>query len=139
MLARINGFMRKYKQPILYILFGVFTTIVNIVVYCVLTDALAVHYLVSNVMAWIVSVMFAFVTNKLWVFESQTWIGMSALIEMANFFLSRVATGVMDMLFMWVLVDVIVVDEMVAKVSVNILVIIANYLASKLWIFRRDV
>lgn len=137
MLAKISHLIKAYKEPIMYIIFGVLTTVVNIVVYYLMADIIEIHYLVSNVIAWIASVLFAFVTNKLWVFESKSWQGKKVLVEMGNFFLARAATGVMDMILMWCLVDVVVIDEMIAKVGVNVLVIILNYVASKLWIFRK--
>lgn len=135
--------MKKCKEPIAYIVFGVLTTVVNIVVYFLLADLLEIHYMIANVIAWIASVLFAFVTNKLFVFESKSWRGKTALVEMGNFFLARAATGVLDMVLMWLLVDVVRIEtivvsgEMLAKVVVNVLVIVINYAASKLWIFRR--
>lgn len=135
--------MKKYKEPIAYIIFGVLTTVVNIVVYYLLADLLDIYYLIANVIAWIVSVLFAFVTNKVFVFESKSWQGSKAFAEMGNFFLARVATGVLDMVLMWLLIDVVRIEEvvssgeMVAKIVVNAIVIILNYVASKLWIFRK--
>lgn len=137
MLATISHLIKRYKEPIAYIVFGVLTTVVNIVVYYLTADIIEIHYLISNVIAWIASVLFAFVTNKLWVFESKSWHGKIVLVEMGNFFLARVATGILDMVFMWLLVDVVVIEEMIAKVGVNVLVIVLNYVASKLWIFRK--
>lgn len=153
------GIYNKYKEPILYVLFGVLTTLVNIVVYYLLADIASIYYLIANVIAWIASVLFAFVTNKLFVFESKSWKGAVVLPEMGGFFLARVATGVVDMVLMWLLVDVAKIDgwefgglltwlsgeapanmvsgEMFAKVMVNIVVIVLNYVASKLWIFRK--
>lgn len=121
----------------MYIFFGVLTTVVNIVVYYLMADIIEIYYLVSNVIAWIASVLFAFVTNKLWVFESKSWQGKKVLVEMGNFFLARAATGVMDMILMWCLADVAAIDEMIAKAGVNVLVIVLNYVASKLWIFHK--
>lgn len=143
--------MKKYKEPIAYIVFGVLTTVVNIVGYYLLADLLEIHYMIANVIAWIASVLFAFVTNKLFVFESKSWKGSIVLPEMGGFFLARVATGLVDMVLMWLLIDVakmgafhIVVGsvellsgEMFAKVLVNVVVIVLNYVASKLWIFRK--
>ncbi len=141
---------KKYKEPILYILFGALTTLVNILVYYVVADIASVYYLIANVVAWVASVLFAFVTNKLFVFESKSWKGAIVVPELGGFFLARVATGVVDMALMWLLVDVllwreVVLDigivicsgEMFAKVLVNVIVIVLNYVASKLWIFRK--
>ena len=136
----------RYKEPILYIVFGVLTTLVNILVYYLVSDVAAVYYLIANLCAWVASVLFAFVTNKLFVFESKSWKGAVVLPELGGFFLARVATGVVDMVLMWLLIDVVRMDrlelfgllagEMIAKILVNIVVIVLNYVASKLWIFR---
>ncbi len=127
---------KKYREPITYIVFGVLTTVVNIAVYYVFTEPVPVYYLLANALAWLLSVLFAFVTNKVFVFESKSWRFAVAIPEMGTFFLARIATGVMDMALMWLLVDVISVQEMWAKIVVNVLVVVANYLVSKLWIFR---
>lgn len=128
--------LKKYKEPILYILFGVLTTLVNIVVYYLVADVASIYYMIANVIAWIASVLFAFVTNKLFVFESKLWNGSVVLPEMGGFFLARVATGAVDMVLMWLVVDVAQMGDMFAKVFVNVVVIVLNYVASKLWIFR---
>ena len=137
---------QKYKEPIAYIFFGVLTTLVNVVVYYFCAEVLQIYYLIANVLAWVGSVLFAFVTNKLWVFESKSWTVSVVLAEGAGFFLARVATGVVDMALMWLLVDVVALEdvhgellsgELAAKIIVNIVVIVLNYVASKLWIFSR--
>ena len=128
--------MNKYKEPIAYIFFGVLTTLVNVVVYYFCAEVLQIYYLIANVIAWVASVLFAFLTNKLWVFESKSWALSLVLKEGAGFFLARVATGVVDMVLMWLVVDgELLSGELVAKILVNIVVIILNYIASKLWIF----
>lgn len=141
----------KYKEPISYIFFGVLTTLVNIVAYYLCSDVLGIYYLGANVIAWVSSVLFAFVTNKLFVFDSKSWSGRIVVAELGGFFMARVATGVLDMVLMWLLVDIISIDarfvsmglsklmsgEMFAKIIVNVVVIVLNYVASKLWIFRK--
>ena len=128
---------KKYQEPILYIVFGVLTTLVNILVYYLLADIASIYYLIANVIAWVVSVLFAFVTNKLFVFESTSWKSAVVLPEMGGFFLARVATGVVDMVLMWLLIDIIRTGDMFAKILVNVVVVVLNYVASKLWIFRK--
>lgn len=142
-MKKLQELLKAYKAPITYIIFGILTTIVNIVVYYVCTEVCMLHYLLSNVIAWLLSVLFAFVTNKLFVFESKSWQGKTLFAEIGGFFLARVATGVLDMMLMWLFVDIVQIDEMLAsgemlaKIVVNAIVIILNYVASKLWIFRK--
>lgn len=130
----------KYKEQILYIVFGVLTTAVNVLVYHLAAERAGIHYLWANAAAWIFSVVFAFVTNKRFVFCSKSWKRAVVFPEIAGFFLARALTGGMDMVLMWLFMDVLMMEEhhlgMAAKLVVNVLVIVLNYVAGRLWIFR---
>ena len=128
---------RKYREIILYVFFGGCTTLVNIVVYYAMTRFFGVSEYASNVTAWILSVLFAYVTNKIWVFESKSREARVLLREMGSFFLFRLLSGLMDVAIMYVCVDLLGWNSMVIKVLSNVLVIIVNYVASKLVIFRK--
>lgn len=125
----------KYKEVIMYLIFGVLTTVVNIVVYYVMADMLQVHYMISNVVAWFLSVLFAYVTNRKYVFESKS---NEIIKEMVSFFGARLATGIMDMAFMWIFVGLGLLPDFIAKVITNVFVIIANYILSKLVVFKGE-
>ena len=130
---------KKYREIIMYLIFGVLTTVVSLVVYFVCTKTVlsaedAFQLQAANVISWFVSVMFAFVTNRLFVFESKgRW-----TLEMFKFYSSRVSTLLLDMLLMFVLVTLIGVNDMVSKVVVQVVVIVANYVLSKLLVFKED-
>ncbi len=123
------------KEVISYLIFGVLTTVVNIVVYWGLNTGLHVNYLVSNAIAWIVSVLFAYITNRKYVFESQNT---SFINELVKFIGARGFTGIMDMILMWLLVDVFLINSMFSKIIVNGLVIVLNYILSKLFVFQKE-
>lgn len=125
----------KYKEVIMYLIFGVLTTVVNIVVYYIMADMLHIHYMISNVVAWFLSVLFAYVTNRIYVFESKS---QDIMKEMISFFGARLATGVMDMVFMWIFVGLHILPDFIAKVISNVFVIIANYVLSKLVVFKGE-
>lgn len=125
----------KYKEVIMYLIFGVLTTVVNIVVYYIMADILHIHYMMGNVVAWFLSVLFAYVTNRTYVFESKS---QSIIKEMISFFGARLATGVMDMMLMWVCVGLHILPDFIAKIVSNIFVIIANYVLSKLVVFKGE-
>lgn len=131
----------RYKEMILYIVFGGFTTLVNIVVYWLMYNKSDFSNMTSTIAAWILSVLFAFVTNKLFVFESKTFALKVLISEMSSFFLCRLATGLMDLGIMYVFVDLDIVGmkqyNIVIKILSNVLVIILNYIASKLLIFKK--
>ena len=129
---------KKYKQQINYLIFGGLTTLINIVTYIVFYDILALSNLFSNIMAWIFSVLFAYVTNKLWVFESKTN-GFSALLkELSSFVGCRLATGVLDIVIMYVGVDILLLSGTLMKLFSNVIVIILNYVLSKILIFPKS-
>lgn len=123
------------KEVISYLIFGILTTLVNIVVYTICDDVLQIQYLISNAIAWILSVLFAYFTNRKYVFESHN---SSIINELVKFIGARVSTGIMDMLLMWLFVDVLSVQSMISKIIVNVVVVILNYLFSKLFVFQEE-
>ena len=123
------------KEVISYLIFGVLITVVNIVVYYVFNTWLQVNYLVSNAIAWIASVLFAYITNRKYVFESKNT---SMFNELVKFISARLSTGIMDMILMWLLVDVLSMNSMVSKIVVNVLVIVLNYVLSKVFVFKKE-
>lgn len=136
-MEKIVRLIKKYRELILYGIFGVLTTVVNIVTYMVCYNRLGISNVVSNVIAWILSVLFAYVTNKIWVFESRAMEPKVLLYEMGSFFGCRLATGLLDLAIMYVAVDLLALNSMWMKCISNVLVIIANYVASKLFIFKK--
>lgn len=128
-------FLIKNKEIVMYLLFGILTTMVNIVVYFVSVDILDINYLVSNAGAWFLSVLFAYITNRKYVFESDN---SRVVSEVISFFCSRLTTGVLDMILMWGLVQFKVINDVIIKVIVNVIVIVSNYILSKLVVFKGD-
>lgn len=126
-----------------YGIFGVLTTVVNTVVYWVFDTKLALHYMVANIIAWVVAVAFAFVTNKLFVFKSKSWATTIWIKECISFVGARIATGFVDMGLMYVMISVMAIDKLydggdiLAKIITNILVIILNFVFSKLFVFKK--
>lgn len=129
--------LKKYKDVISYLIFGGLTTVINVVIYYLLYNSLGMPNLLSTFCAWLVSVVFAFITNKLFVFESRSWKLRTALYEMAAFFGCRILTGILDMVIMYLAVDVMEWNGTLWKILSNVLVVILNYIASKLVIFKR--
>ena len=123
------------REIILYILFGGLTTLVNVVAYWLCYYALYLPNTLSTIVAWVLSVLFAYVTNRIWVFESNN---KNKFKEAFEFFLARVMTGVLDLLIMYVFVDILLCDGMVIKILSNVIVIVLNYIASKLFIFKKQ-
>lgn len=126
----------KYKEVLLYLFFGGCTTLVNIISF-VLLRLLNIDLYVSNVVAWILSVLFAFVTNKLYVFESNSKNAKKTFVEGIYFFGCRLLSLFFDIGIMYLLVNILSVNEVVSKVASNIFVIIINYFFSKMIIFKK--
>lgn len=134
----MKDLIKKHLDFILYGIFGVLTTIVNIGSYWVFADKMHIDVMISTVLAWILAVLIAYLTNRKWVFHS-TAKGMHEIVkEIISFFSCRIATGIVDWLCMFIFVEKIGMDDMLIKTLANILVIILNYVASKLVIFKHD-
>lgn len=129
--------MKKHRSFIAYGVFGVLTTLVNIVVYNLCYNGIGMSNTLSNVIAWILAVAFAYITNKIWVFESKSWEWSVLKKEVVAFISCRLATGIMDLVIMYICVDVMNWHAMLMKICSNVLVIILNYVFSKLIIFKK--
>ena len=124
------------KETILYLVFGILTTVINIAVCGLLADILKWDIYLSNTIAWILSVIFAFVTNKIFVFNSKARDAKILLKETVSFLIARLISLGFDMLAVWLMVDLWGVNIWIGKIISNIIVIIMNYIFSKLFIFN---
>ena len=140
---RIKELYLKYKEIVNYLIFGAATTFVSWATYALFVGAMHMAVMPGNVLSWVCAVTFAFVTNKLWVFESKSWAWPGWLKEAASFFAGRVFSGLVELgglpFLMWLGLDqsLFGVEGMAAKVTVSIVVIILNYFISKFWVFRK--
>lgn len=120
------------KEIINYLIFGVLTTLINIVVFYVFNNLFSINYQIANVISWFVSVLFAYITNKKYVFE-HTELNEFKLIT--KFYGSRLSTLALDMILMWLLVSILGLNSMISKLFVQVIVVISNYILSKFLIF----
>ena len=130
--------MQKYKHIIYYLIFGLITTVVNIGTYWLCYDVMHIPNLISNFIAWITAVIVSFVTSKIWVFDSKSWEASIVISEAVKFFGARVATFLIDELIMVVGVDLLHFNGLVMKVVSGIVVVILNYVFSRIWVFRKN-
>ena len=137
-MEKIKELFNKYKEVINYLIFGVLTTIVNYVSYLILAKVFNVNYLASTVISQIISIIFAYVTNKLFVFESKTTNTKELIKEMVSFFGFRGISLLLDMAFMYIFVDVLNLNDAIMKLVSNVLIVIANYVFSKLFVFKKE-
>ena len=130
-----TSWYNKYREALLYLVFGGLTTVINIVVFFILR-LFNIEIYISNIIAWILSVLFAFITNKVFVFESKNKSKKENTRELVSFFGFRILSLVFDMGAMYLLLQVLGINELISKVLSNILVIILNYIFSKIFIFK---
>ncbi len=133
----IEKIFYQYKSFLLYVFFGGCTTVINVAAYAGCTRLLHLETVPSNIAAWVVAVTWAYVTNKIWVFESRSWDMRELLREIISFVVCRVATGALDLAVMYVTVDVLRWPDILMKLVANGLVIVLNFIFSKLVIFRK--
>lgn len=124
--------MRLDKELFLYVVFGTLTTIVNLIVYFVL-EFIGVNYIISNILAWFLSVLFAYITNRIWVFESKS---PNILKEMSVFFGGRIFSGAVDTALLYLFIDILCLGNTFSKIVVEIIITILNYVFSKLLVFK---
>ena len=125
----------KYKALILYGIFGVTTTIINVVSYALLLF-IGINVQIAVVVSWLLAVIVAYLTNRVWVFNSGAVTKLELLREFISFMLARLATLVVEMVIIWFGVQLLNQDPIVWKIIDNIVVIILNYIISKLIVFK---
>lgn len=129
--------LKKNKELIMYLLFGVLTTVVNIVTYYICAKVLHIDYQIANIIAWLVCVTFAYITNKLYVFDSKSIDKVTITKEIISFYGFRVFSLVIDVILLYIFVKSLLLDDMIAKILINIFVIIINYITSKIFVFKK--
>ena len=133
----IRALIEKYYDILVYLVFGVLTTVVNYIIYLPCYNLLGFSASVSNMVAWVVAVAFAYLTNKPFVFRSHDWSAKTVVPELTKFVGSRIASGALETLIIFVTVDCLLWNGNVMKLVTSVLVVIMNYVASKLLVFRK--
>ena len=133
----MKNLIHKYWDVLTYLVFGVLTTVVNYLVFLPCYNVLQLSATVSNVIAWVVAVAFAFLTNKPFVFKSHDWSAKTVMPELTKFLGCRIGSGLMETGIILVTVDILRWNGNWMKLATNVLVIIVNYIGSKLIVFRK--
>ncbi len=136
MTDKIKSLFTKHREVIMYLIFGALTTAVSFGVYYVLLWC-SVHYIAAQAVSWAAAVVFAFVTNKLFVFDDKATDGGTLFRQLWQFVSVRIASGVFETVLLWLLVDVLTISEDIAKIPVAVITVVVNYIASKLLVFRK--
>lgn len=136
-MEKIRMLIRKHYDILAYLFFGVLTTAVNYIVYLPCYNLLCFSAAVSNVIAWVVAVAFAYLTNKPFVFKSHDWSAKTVVPELTKFVTCRIGSGVMETAIIFLTVDLLHWNGNVMKLITSVLVVVLNYVASKLVVFRK--
>ena len=134
---KIIQLVKKYWSIISYLFFGVVTTVVNMLVYYLCYHLWGISSDLSTVIAWVIAVLTAFLTNKPFVFGSHDWSPKVLLPEAGSFFGCRLGSGLVELVLMHITVEMLGWPGMLMKLLVNVIVVILNYVASKLLVFRK--
>ena len=139
MYKKMLDMFKKHREIIAYIICGAATTLVSLVTYYLFAELIfdinnAFELQVTNMLSWIISVAFAFVTNRIFVFQSKA----SPLKEIIKFYMARIGTLLIDMFLMYLFVTVCSFNDMFVKIIVQIVVIVLNYLFGKKLVFKGE-
>ena len=137
MIEKLKNLYHKYSDILLYLVFGVLTTVVNYIIYLPCYNLLHLSSAVSNVIAWAVAVAFAYVTNKPFVFRSYDWSAKTVIPELTKFVGTRLGSGGLETVILLVTVDILGLNGNVWKLLTSVLVVVLNYVGSKLLVFRK--
>lgn len=133
----LNPFYRKNKEVLLYLFFGGLAMFVSIVSYWLCSELLGIGVLVSNLISWVAAVLFAYTTNRVWVFDQKTN-GIKELIaQILRFFSGRVFTLIVEEVILWVFIELLSFGNMAVKIVAQIVVIVLNYVISKFFVFKK--
>lgn len=137
MWERLKKLFLKYYDVIIYLVFGVLTTVVNYIVYLPCYNLWGFNASYSNLIAWVAAVAFAFLTNKPFVFRSHDWSAGVVIPELVKFVGTRIGSGAMETGILFLAVDLAGMNGNVCKLLTSVLVVILNYIGSKLLVFRK--
>lgn len=137
MIEKLRSLIEKYWDVLSYLFFGVLTTVVNYLIYLPVYNFCGLSAALSNMIAWVGAVIFAFLTNKPFVFHSHDWSAKTVVPELTKFVSCRIASGVLETVILFLAVDCMNWNGNIWKLVTQVLVIIINYVGSKLLVFKK--
>ena len=136
MIQKVRELIAKYWEVLIYLVFGVLTTVVNYIIYLPVYNILGLSAALSNAIAWVGAVAFAYLTNKPFVFKSHDWSMKTVIPELSKFVGCRVASGAAETVILLVTVDLLHWNGNIWKLLTSVIVVVLNYIGSKLFVFR---
>ena len=134
----IKNLYIEFKEIINYLIFGVLATGVNFISYFIFARVFHIDEVISSGLSWLCSVIFAYTTNKIFVFDSKTKGKKALLKECASFFAARVLSGILcDVGTFALMVKVLHINDVISKIVTQVMVVIVNYVFSKFFVFKK--
>ena len=136
-LAPLSPFWKRHREVLLYLFFGALTTVVSIGSFWLCDSVLLWNEHVANTVSWLLAVLFAFVTNRVWVFDAATKTKSAFLKQLLGFYGGRLATFGVEELILLVFITWLRFPSMVVKIAATVVVLVLNYVLSKLFVFKK--
>ncbi|MBO7762549.1 MAG: GtrA family protein [Clostridia bacterium] len=137
LLRLFEPFYKKHKEGLLYLFFGGVTTLVSFFVFWLCESPLGIDPLLSNLISWVIAVAVAYITNRIWVFTAHASGARAVSLEILSFYLSRVATFLVEEAIILIFVTWLMLPAMPVKIAASVIVVILNYVLSKIFVFRK--
>ena len=134
---KLVNIYNRYREQILYLVFGGVTTLISIITYAVFTELADINILIANILSWIISVAVAYATNKSVVFRSDKKGAAQVLTEALSFYAGRLLTLLIEEAILFVFIDLVKLPNMPVKIIAQIIIIVLNYIISKVFIFKK--
>lgn len=138
LLRIFQPFYKKNKEILLYLFFGGLSFIVSISTYAGVNIGLGINELIANVLSWVITVLFAFLTNRIWVFQAPTNGAKEFVKQMAAFYSGRIITLIIEEVILLIFITWLGFNSLLIKTIAQVIVILLNYVISKLIIFRSN-
>lgn len=132
----VETFYLKHKEMLLYLFFGGLTFLISVASFAAFNLSMKINELIANVLSWIIAVLFAFFTNRIWVFSSPTNTIAVFLKQMLYFFSGRVVTLILEEVILYIFITKFRFSSIFIKIIAQVAVIVANYVISKLFVFK---
>lgn len=136
-MEKILKIYRKNKEAIDYLFWGAVTFVLSMILFYLFANVMNIYEQIANVISWIICVIFAYLTNRIFVFASKVKGFKNIFVEFKNFVAARLLTLVMENAVLFVMIDLLTINNMISKLVGQFLVIVSNYFLSKLWIFKK--
>ena len=133
----IKKFLKNHQELVNYVFFGVLTTLINLVTYRIFT-LMQLNLFFSVVLAWLCATIFSFISNKFFVFNSKQWSFQVLAKELSLFLSACIFSLGVDLVDMWVMVDLLLIEDMMAKFISNVIGTIINYILRKFLVFKKS-